>query len=118
MLSNKDAGPLLIGLLLVLVGTPAVVWLYAHQETALPVVEGATWKLGLLLAAQPFMYGFWLWLKRRSGPFTIEREDGAGRWTSMATTNSLKEAKVLAHDQFRRVLNLDGDIIYRGCRHE
>lgn len=113
MSRREDVGALSISILLVIVGTPATVWLYFHQE-AITAMSDMSWKLGVLLLIQPFMYGFWLWLKRRSGPFTIEREDGAGRWTSMATTSSLKEAKALAHDQYRRVLNLDGDIVYCG----
>ena len=119
MLKNSDAGPMLVNILLIFVGTPVAVWLLANPQIITDVQQWANdndflWKVGAILAVQPLMVVFWFWMKRRQGPFTIEREKAKGHWEAMATTDSLRQAKELAHDAHRRVRNLHGDVIYDG----
>lgn len=116
MLSDKDSGPMLVNVLLIMAGVPIVVWLFTTPQI---FTDAQSWfadhdALWMILGAQPVMYLFWLFFKRRTGPFAIERECEPGRWEVMTTSESLKSAKELAHDSHRRVRNLHGDIIYSG----
>ena len=119
MLKENDAWPMLVNLLLILIGALVVILLLANPVV---ITEVQQWvsdhdilsNLGLFLVAQPLMVVFWFWMKRRQGPFSIERERAPGQWELMATTKSLRQAKELAHDAHRRVRNLQGDVIYQG----
>lgn len=119
MLRRSDAGPMLVNVLLILVGTPAAVWLLANPDVMTDLQQRVSdydviWNLVAVLAIQPLMVIFWFWMKRRQGPFTIERQQASGLWEKIAKTDSLRHAKELAHDTHRRVRNLQGDVIFTG----
>lgn len=119
MLSEKDYGPMLVNVLLILIGTPFAVWLMANPDSIAAArtwldANDVLWKVGMFIAVQPLMVIFWFWMKRRVGPFSIQREDDKGNWHTIATSDSLKQAKELAHDKHRRVINLHSLVVYHG----
>jgi len=119
MLNEKDCGPMLVNVLLILIGTPFAVWLMANPDsitTARAWLEAndVLWKVGTVIAVQPLMVVFWFWMKRRVGPFHVQREDEKGNWRTIATSKSLKQAKELAHDKHRRVINMYDFVLYQG----
>lgn len=70
MLNKNDAGPMLVNVLLILIGTPLAVWLMANPALITSArtwldTNDLLWKMGVLIAVQPLMAIFWFWMKRR-----------------------------------------------------
>ena len=118
LLRPKDIVPMLISVALIVLGTVLVVWLYTHRGAyesflnSLDAVDNILINLSLILLVQILFLPIWWLIKRRTGPYRIERKDDAGNWHKITTTPSYRTAKRLAHDSHRRVVNLNGDCIY------
>lgn len=125
LLKPSDLIPMLVDIAIILGGLALMLWMFTNPEaanTAQNWAETTGLNLLLLLVAQPFIFGLALLLARLSnklekhwaGPYTVQREGEPGAWSGMATTPSYWQARKLAHDGHRRVLNANGQPIYRG----